>query len=78
MSTEALWPFRDVEMIDPPICSTERRAKPGLASVLGMALLSDDRREVPDDRALRELGITGRPVSAYVQQLVLEGDASSD
>ena len=55
-----------------------RRAKPGLASVLGMALLSDDRREVPDDRALRELGITGRPVSAYVQQLVLEGDASSD
>src|SRR4029077_20970225 len=47
-----------------------RRAKPGVASVLGMALLSDDRRDVPDDRALRELGITGRPVSAYVRQLV--------
>ena len=54
-----------------------RRAKPGLASVLGMALLSDDRREVPDDRALRDLGITGRPVRAYVRELVLRGEATS-
>ena len=54
-----------------------RRARPGLASVMGMALLSDDRREVPDDSALRELGITGRPVSAYVRELVREGDAAS-
>ncbi len=48
-----------------------RRAKPGMASVLGMALLSDDRREVPDDHALRDLGIAGRPVSAYVREQVL-------
>ena len=47
-----------------------RRPKPGLASVMGMALSSDDRREVPDDHVLRELGITGRPVSAYVRELV--------
>jgi uncharacterized protein YbjT (DUF2867 family) len=54
-----------------------RRAKPGLASVLGMALSSDDRRAVPDDRALRDLGIAGRPVSAYVRELVLGGDATT-
>ena len=54
-----------------------RRAKPGLASVLGMALSSDDRRAVPDDRALRDLGIVGRPVSAYVRELVLAGDATT-
>ena len=53
-----------------------RRVKPGMASVLGMALASDDRREVPDDRALRELGITGRPVSAYVRELVLADEAT--
>ena len=53
-----------------------RRARPGLASVMGMALMSDDRREVPGDRALRELGITGRPVSAYVRELVL-GEGTS-
>ena len=54
-----------------------RRAKPGIASVLGMALLSDDRREAPDDHDLRELGITGRPVSAYVRELVLADEASA-
>ena len=47
-----------------------RRVRPGMSSVLGMALASDDRRDVPDDRALRELGITARPVSAYVRELV--------
>ena len=54
-----------------------RGPKPGLASVLGMALLSDDRREAPDDHVLRELGITGRPVSAYVRELVLADEATS-
>ena len=54
-----------------------RRAKPGMASVLGMALSSDDRRDVPDDRALRELGITARPVSAYVRELVGAAQSTS-
>jgi NADH dehydrogenase len=54
-----------------------RRAKPGLASVMGMALLSDERRAVPDDHMLRELGITGRPVGAYVRELVLAEEATS-
>ena len=54
-----------------------RRARPGMASVLGMALSSDDRRDVPDDSALRALGITGRPVSAYVRDLVLGSHADS-
>jgi hypothetical protein len=48
-----------------------------MASVLGMALLSDDRRAVPDDRALRELGITGQPVSAYVRELARRGEPTS-
>jgi NADH dehydrogenase len=56
-----------------------RRVKPGLASVLGMALSSDDRREVADDHALRALGIAGRPVSAYIRELVrADGAVSAD
>jgi uncharacterized protein YbjT (DUF2867 family) len=54
-----------------------RRVRPGMASVLGMALLSDDRRAVPDDRALHELGIAGRPVSAYVRELARRGEPTS-
>jgi NADH dehydrogenase len=54
-----------------------RRARPGLASVMGMALSSDDRREVPDDRAFRQLGITARPVSAYVRELALGPDGTA-
>lgn len=54
-----------------------RRAKPGLASVMGMTLLADDRRDVRDDRALRELGITGKPVSAYVRELVVASEATA-
>jgi NADH dehydrogenase len=54
-----------------------RRAKPGLASVLGMVLLADERRDAPDDRALRALGITGKPVSAYIREVVLASEAGS-
>jgi uncharacterized protein YbjT (DUF2867 family) len=54
-----------------------RGARPGMASVLGMALASDDRRDVPDDRALRELGIMARPVSAYVRELVRAAGTTS-
>lgn len=54
-----------------------RRARPGMASVLGMALASDDRRVVFDDRVLRELGITARPVSDYVRELVHAGESAS-
>jgi NADH dehydrogenase len=54
-----------------------RRLKPGLASVMGMALASDERRIVPDDRALRDLGINGRPVSAYISELVRAREAAS-
>jgi NADH dehydrogenase len=47
-----------------------RPIHPGLASVLGMGLSLDLRAEAPDDRALRELGIQARPVSAYIRELV--------
>ena len=39
--------------------------------------MADERRDAPDDRALRELGITARPVSAYVRELVLASEATS-
>jgi uncharacterized protein YbjT (DUF2867 family) len=47
-----------------------RPIHPGLASVLGMGLSLDLRAVAPDDRALRELGIQARPVSAYIHDLV--------
>lgn len=37
---------------------------------MGMGLSLDLRDEAPDDRALRDLGIQARPVSAYIQELV--------
>ena len=46
-----------------------RPIRPGLASVMGMSVLSDARRSAPDDHVLRELGIEPRPVSAYIDQL---------
>ncbi len=46
-----------------------RRMRPGLASVMGMSVLSDARRSAPDDHLLRELGIEARPVSAYIDEL---------
>ena len=47
-----------------------RPIHPGLCSVMGMGLSLDVRTEAPDDRALRELGIQARPVSAYIRDLV--------
>ncbi|HET9345977.1 MAG TPA: NAD(P)H-binding protein [Candidatus Limnocylindrales bacterium] len=47
-----------------------RPIHPALASVLGMGLSLDLRAEAPNDRALRELGIRARPVSAYIHELV--------
>ncbi len=47
-----------------------RPIRPGLASVLGMSIYSDTRREAPDDRVLRDLGIEARPISAYIEELV--------
>jgi hypothetical protein len=35
-----------------------------------MSVSSDARREAPDDRVLRDLGIQARPVSAYIDELV--------
>jgi uncharacterized protein YbjT (DUF2867 family) len=47
-----------------------RPVHPGLASVMGMSLRSDTRREAPDDHIFRELGIEPRPISAYIGQLI--------
>ncbi len=49
-----------------------RRFRPEIASVMGMTLFSDSRRRATLDDALRELGIQGRPVSAYIGELVAE------
>jgi NADH dehydrogenase len=46
-----------------------RPVRPGLASVMGMAVRADARRSAPDDRVFRELGIDPRPVSAYIDEL---------
>jgi len=46
-----------------------RPVHPGLASVMGMGVRSDERRSAPDDHVFRELGIEPRPVSAYIEDL---------
>lgn len=46
------------------------RVKPGLGSVMGMALHADTQEFGTSDAALREAGIEPRPVSDYVRQEV--------
>jgi hypothetical protein len=46
------------------------RVKPGLGSVMGMALHADTQEFGTSDAPLREAGIEPRPVSDYVRQEV--------
>lgn len=44
------------------------RIKPEIASLMGMALSSDTQPGTWDDQPLREIGITPRPATAFIQE----------
>jgi uncharacterized protein YbjT (DUF2867 family) len=46
------------------------RVKPALASVMGQALAADRADSRVDDQPLRELGLTPRPVTRYIEEVV--------
>lgn len=54
-----------------------RPVKPVLASVMGQALAADRADSRDDDLALRQLGITPRPASAYIRAAVAEHGAGA-
>jgi NADH dehydrogenase len=54
-----------------------RRIRPAVASVMGQALAADIADSTADDRPLREIGLTPRPASRYIEEVVRQASPSS-